>query len=139
MLDKETKNYLDSLDDEMLIAEFIMRYSIVEPVWEECSQQEYEKYYDIGDYGSLTIDKLKKVLENVWIGREYMKVPVYKDAKCGILWQLSEKPKPDGYKYYKKVGEKNLLCVGTDIFEYCKTRDCMKPFFESSSIQYNNQ
>ena len=127
-LSKQTKEYLDSLPDDLFLAELWLRWGIVEPVWEECSQEEFEKNYGKTGTDTLTLEDIYRFTKSLFSGKRYKAVPFYKEAHCGVLFQMQEHT-PDGYRYYKQVGEKKVLGLGGDMMEYCLTRDCMKPFF----------
>lgn len=132
-LSKTTIKFLDSLEDELFLAFLWNKWGITEPVWEECSQEEYEKYNPKAGKSSLTKEDFEQIVENVWLDRIYKAQPIYKNAREGILFQL-EYHKPDGFKYFKKVGEKKLIALGGDMIDYCMTRDCMKQCFAAGEI-----
>ena len=106
------KELLDELSDEQLL-DFLNRvYGINEPIWEECSNIEYEAYAK------------KDILEQL-LGEEQYKVePVYKDWKGGILdlIKLQDTKKPDYYKYYKLVGYKRVIYLNSELIDYCNKR-----------------
>lgn len=123
------KAYLDSLDDEMFIAHMLILYGVDEPIWELCSQEEYEKYNGSADSEKLTVEKLMQFTENILDGKIYRAVPVYHNGG-GILDQiLIPGKRPDSYIYEKLTGHRKVLLLGSELMDYCKTRECMKPFF----------
>lgn len=122
----EDKAYLDSLDDEMFIAHMLILYGTYEPVWKRCSKKEYEKHCGKTGRESLTIDDILKFAENTSDGKIYRAVPIFNNGG-GILDQISGK-RPDDFIYEKLIGYRKVLLLGSEMIEYCKTRECMKPF-----------
>ena len=123
-MNKEYKEYLDSLPDKFLIAYLLAYYGTREPVWEKCSKEEYEKNCGNPDSYKLTPERLLRFEENLLAGIMYRAVPVYNNGG-GILDQISGK-KPDGYIYEKSTYFKQILVLGNEMIEYCKTRECTK-------------
>ena len=123
-MNKEYKEYLDSLPDDLLIAYLWAYYGTREPVWEKCSKEEYEKNCGNPDDDKLTPEHLQRFIDNALGGTMYRAVPVYKNGG-GILDQISGK-KPDGYNYEKSTYYKEILVLGNEMIEYCKTRECTK-------------
>ena len=68
-----------------------------EPVWEQITQEEYERYIESED--------IKKLMFN---GDSYKVEPVFTES--GLFAQLTAKPV--GYKYYKRTGSKRVITVG---------------------------
>ena len=125
-MNKEYKEYLDSLPDDFLIAYLWAYYGIREPVWEKCSKEEYET--NCGSFGSdkLTTEHLLRFEKNLLAGIMYRAVPIYNNGG-GILDQISGK-EPGGYYYEKSTYYKNILVLGKEMIEYCQTRECMKEY-----------
>ena len=123
-MNKEYKEYLDSLPDDFLIAYLWAYYGTREPVWEKCSKEEHEKHFGNPDSDKLTPESLKRFIDNAFGGTIYRAVPIYNNGG-GILDQISGK-KPDGYKYEKSTYYKQILVLGNEMIEYCKTRECTK-------------
>lgn len=133
-ISKKLKSYLDSLDDELFIAWLAMKYGHSEPVWEECSQEEYEKHMGKlkieSNPSEWTLKMFEDACRRLFSSGDYKAEPVYNNFQPGLLWQINcQGKKPDGWRYYKSVGRKFVLCLGGDIFDYCKTRECMKNYF----------
>ena len=123
----EDREYLDSLSDTAFIYWIHAHYATTIPQWEDCSKEEYEKYCGkVGD--AITTTLLEHLVDNIINGREYKKVPFWNNGG-GILDQISDK-KPDGYYYQKCAGYKTVLMLGKEMIDYCRTRECMKPYFE---------
>lgn len=123
-MNKEYKEYLDSLHDDFLIAYLWLTYGIREPVWEKCSKEEYEKNCGNPDSDKLTPERLLRFEENLLGGIMYRAVPVYNNGG-GILDQISGK-EPDRYHYEKSTYYKQILVLSKEMIEYCKTRECTK-------------
>ena len=128
MLDKETIRYLDSLNDDEFIYLMHIRFGATLPQWKECTKKEYEKYCGKIEDDKITIDSLEHLLDNLFNGREYIRVPFWNKGG-GILDQISGR-EPDNYRYEKCVGYRQALCLGSDMIDYCKTRECMKSYFK---------
>jgi len=130
MLDKKTKKYLDSLPDELFIAFLAIRFGYSAPIWERCSKEEYEQHMPKGApfKDKLTADDLVIIARELFYGNVYRAVPIWHNGG-GILDQISGK-KPDDYYYEKQVGTRKGFALGSDMAEYCRTRECMKPYFE---------
>lgn len=130
-LSKEIKKYLDSLPDDLFLAELSLRFGEYIPKWKEISKEEYDKH--CGKIGlpdePLTIEGLEQAMNTIG---KYKVEPIYKDAQCGILFWINEAPnrKPDGYKYYENVGSEFVIMLGSDMMDYCNTRKCMKSYFK---------
>lgn len=135
-LSKKIKEYLDSLDDELFLAEIAIRFGHDEPIWEECSRSEYEENCGpIVDQTTIwTKEIFEEVIKNLVSSQNYKAEPIFKNQRGGILWQM-ECHKPDGYKFYKQVGKEFVICLGSDMVDYCAKRECMKPYFENDFIQ----
>lgn len=116
---QEDKQYLDSLKDDELYYLLSLRYGITEPIWEECSQKEFE--HSMGKIGApLSLENVSRWLSFVGM---YKAVPCYKDFQPGILWQIKNfDRKPDYYKYYKQVGSKFVLMLGSEMMDYLNER-----------------
>ena len=119
MLDSKTKQYLDSLPDDVFIFLMNSRFGQKIAKWEDVTKEEYEKH----------CGKPNEPLDiaNLFYGLEYKAVPYWNNGG-GILDQISGR-KPDGYTYKKYVGYDYCLVMGNDMIDYCKTRKCMKPYF----------
>ena len=78
----------------------------------------------------ITPEFLERFVDNVLNGRKYRAVPFWNEGG-GIMDQISGR-EPDGYHYEKCIGYKKVLMLGSDMIEYCQTRECMKPYFESN-------
>ena len=129
-LAKDIKTFLDQLSDEEFLDLLAMRYGSYAPVWEECSQEEYENHMgkavrDIVWDESMIL----RALEDLCGGEEYRAVALYNEENRGLLWQM-ENHEPDGWRYEKKTGTKFVLTLGGDMMDYCMTRECMKPYFD---------
>ena len=124
MLDKETKDYLDKMPDDEFIFYLHMRYGVTMPIWERCSKEEYEAH-SLKETDGITFKDILRVVGNV-----YRRVPIWHNGG-GLLDQISGK-EPDDYYYEKQIGSKKCLALGHDMLEYCRTRECMKPYFEES-------
>lgn len=120
--------FLDTLSDEDVLKVLDWLYGQNEPIWEECSEEEYKencpkriKYInDCFGKGELpTEEDLKN-----WVICDYKKEPVYKEWKGGILalMKLQEEKEPDYYKYYKQVGTKRIVIVNSQIMDYLNKR-----------------
>lgn len=106
------KELLDELSDEQVL-DFLNRvYGINEPIWEECSNIEYETYAK------------KDILEKLLSKEQYKAVPIYKEWKGGILdlIKLQDTKKPDYYKYYKLVGYERVIYLNSELMDYCNKR-----------------
>ena len=112
-LTKSDITFLDSLDDEKFLATLWICFGERLPQWKRCSKREYEKHCG------------ENVIERLF---SYRKVPYWNNGG-GILDQISGK-EPDGYYYEKCIGYQNTLMLGSDMMEYFKTRECMKPYFK---------
>lgn len=135
-LSKKDKEYLDSLDDETFISLITCSYSTKVPVIEKCTKEEYEEHEV--DITKLSTDEIIKFIEReINSNIEYRRIP-YWNSGGGILDQISGK-EPDGYRYEKIVGYEDVLMMGSDMIEYCQTRECMKPFFEEQNIKEDEQ
>ena len=129
-LDNNIKEWLDRMSDEELIFFIDFRFGIDEPVWEECSKEEYEEWCD-KTYAENDFERSLKILFD---NEMYKRVPVYSDWKGGIinLLKLQEEKEPDAYRYYRMTGNKRVFLMGSDMIEYCQTRECMKPYFKQT-------
>ena len=128
MLDKKTKKFLDSLPDDVFMAFLFMKFGYTTPVWERCTKEEYEQHMPKCN-DKPTIDDLIKITKSLFVSNQvYRRVPIWHNGG-GILDQISTK-KPDGYYYEKQVGTQTGLALGSDMWHYCQTRECMKPFFK---------
>lgn len=127
MTDKD-KEYLDSMDDELFLAYLCMTYGAKLPKWEKCSKEEYEKYMGktARNEGVITMQDLIRIADQVFVGKSYRAVPIYHNV--GLLNQINVK-EPDEYRYEKLVGYENVLMMGSEMIDYCKTRECMKGYF----------
>lgn len=123
---EKQKAFLDEMSDEQLLLWLNINYGEDEPVWKRCSKKEYEKhngpvqYKKYKDWTALDMEKMVATICNMF---EYKAVPVYKDAKPGLLEQIKFMDKePDYYKYYKKTGTKRVILIGSEIMEYLDSR-----------------
>lgn len=123
-LNKEIKEYLDSLSDDELMFELWLRFGTTILKWEECSKEEYEKHY-----GKVEDHSWNSVVKFLTSDTAYKVEPIYNTPYTGILFHLEEH-EPIGYKYYKQIGEERILMLGSDMFEYCKNRECTKDMFQ---------
>lgn len=125
---QEEKRFLDSLDDELLISFLCIRYGTTIPIWKRCSKEEYLKNVPTND--KLDAKWLEDSLKYLFSDKTYRKVPVYYNSKGrGILDQIKlECKEPDTYYYEKRIGSKFVLMLGSEMANYCKTRECMKQF-----------
>ena len=123
-------DFLDTLSDEKLLKFLNLRFGQDEPIWKECTKEEFEKHSPnhskaIEDFikGKSTALPLLEDFENL-MRSSYKKVPVYKDWKGGLisLMELQQEKEPDYYNYYKKVGTKRVIMVGSQIMDYLKKR-----------------
>lgn len=130
MISELLKAELDSLDKELLLAYLSLRYGHYEPIWKECSKEEYEKN-NIQFISELTNENFNKVLRTLFSSHTAYKVnPIYKNADGGLLFQM-EQHEPIRYEYYKKVGEKFVILLNSDMFDYCSSRKDIKEIIES--------
>lgn len=121
---KELKEYFDSIPDDYFIYYICSQYLTTIPIWERCSEKEYEKNHP---------KDFKEFLQSMFDGTDYRKIPVYHRGG-GILDQIqSFNTEPDGYYYEKCVGYKKVLMLGSEMYEYCQTRKCMEHFFKSEN------
>ena len=131
-MNKKFKQFLDSLDDELFLAWLSMNYGTTIPKWEECSREEYIEHcgtYGI-DHDVFTEKDFEMAMCNLFSSETYKVEPIYNDFHGGILnWIKLQDRKPDGHKFYKQVGEEFIIMLGGDLYEYCKTRGIMKPYF----------
>lgn len=106
------KEFLDKLSGKEVLDFLNLCYGHNEPVWEECSNQEYERYAK------------KDILEQLLSEEQYKAVPIYKDWKGGCLnlIKLQNVIKPDYYKYYKLVGYKRVIYLNSELIDYCNKR-----------------
>lgn len=124
---QEDKRFLDSLDDELLISLLCFRYGTTIPIWRRCSKEEYLKNVPTSD--KLDAKWLEDSLKYLFSDKEYRKVPIYHNSKGGILNQIKLVNKePDTYYYEKRIGSKFVLMLGSEMIDYCQTRECMKRF-----------
>lgn len=117
-MDKKTQEFLDSFSEEELLAFLYAIYGIKEPQYEECSKEEYESVCGTKD-GPFTLEILEKML----CSDEYYKyrcIPYWNNGG-GILNQISGR-EPDGYRYQKLVGYKDVIPLGGDIYDYYNNR-----------------
>lgn len=102
---------LDQLRDDELLYVLSAKFGTYVPEWKKCSKKEYDKY-----------DK-QSWIEKLCTSDNYKREPVYNNFKAGILWQIENSDKePDYYKYYKQVGRKFTLVLGSDIMNYLNKR-----------------
>ena len=132
-LPKKIKKQLDALDDELFLAYLSFNYGHNESIWEECTQAEYEKFQVPinAEWNEKTFEKYMKYLGQ---SETYKAEPFYKNKGGGLLWQM-EYHEPDGYRYYKKVGQKFVITLGSDMMDYCATRKCMQRYFQNNQIR----
>lgn len=124
---KTFKEYFDSLSDAELLFEIELRFGITEPVYEECSKEEYEK--NVEPIDKFDIDSLIKSLFKS--SDEYKKEPRWNNVKPGIMWQIKHgSDNPDYYVYYKKVKDEHILMLNSWMIDYLNNR---KPSW------YNNE
>jgi len=103
---------LNQLDDDELLYFLSVRFGTYIPEWKKCSKKEYDKYDELS------------LIEKIFISSNYKKVPVYKNFKSGILWQIENfDKKPDYYKYYKQVNSKFVLMIGSEVMNYLTKRN----------------
>lgn len=76
-----------------------------EPVWEQITQEEYERYIPLPGKDKIESEDIKKLMFN---GDSYKVEPVFTES--GLFAQLTAKPV--GYKYYKRTGSKRVITVG---------------------------
>lgn len=115
-MDKKTQEFLDSFSEEGLLAFFYAIYGIKEPQYEECSKEEYESVCGTKDEPS-TFERLEKILCSKY---EYKCIPYWNNGG-GILDQISGR-EPDGYRYQKLVGYKDIILLGGDLCNYYNNR-----------------
>lgn len=132
MLNKENKKFLDSLDDELLIAYLCMRHGTTLPIWERCSKKEYYDNVPTLDGDIITAKWLMDYSKYLFSDKEYRRTPIYHGKRGGLLDQINDM-KPDDYYYEKRIGSKFALMLGSDMIEYCQTRKCMERFFKSEN------
>lgn len=125
-MDKKTKRYLDSLPDDLFFAFLFSRFGGTEIIWEEVSEEEYFAH-ELPE--PKTIDDIWNITKSIFTEPQYRKVPHYRESP-GILVQLNG-VKPDYYTYEKQVGTKSVICLGNDLLNYCKERECCKELFKS--------
>ena len=121
--------FFDDFSDEELLKWLDLNYGQDEPIWEECSKEEYEEnfpkkleYIKKFMKGDGEIPSLEDLEE--WMQTQYKREPVYKEWKGGILnlIKLQEEKEPDYYKYYKQIGTKRIILVGSQIIDYLNKR-----------------
>lgn len=118
MLSKDIKSYLDSLNEVELLFILNLRFGHKETIWEEYTKEEYDKH-------NPECSTFEEIMEWVFDSNTdvYKKEGYYLNEQPGIMWQINNfGKKPDGYKYYKKAGEKELLMLGSDMIEYLFSR-----------------
>ena len=138
MMDAETKKYLDSLSDDEFIFLLSTHFSISMPIWERCTKEEYEEHTPQRPIleGKITTEQLVNIVKEVFHSDiVYRRVPIWHNGG-GIYIQLSGKS-PDDYYYEKQTGTQKCLALGGDMIEYCKTRECMAPYFENKVKPFN--
>lgn len=123
---------LDILSDEEVLKFLDLKFGYDEPVWEECSKEEYEegqteqmKHLDSTFYGTDVHLPSYEEIEDWFVNKQFKKEPIWKKWKGGILTLIKiqdEQPEPDYYRYYKKVGTKRIIMVGSQIVEYLNKR-----------------
>lgn len=123
---EQQRAFLDEMSDEQLLLWLNINYGEDEPVWKKCSKKEYEKHngpvqhkkYE--DYTDLDLVRMIATICNMF---DYKAVPIYKDSKPGLFEQIKLLDKePDYYKYYKKVGTKRIIKIGSEIGNYLNKR-----------------
>lgn len=125
------ESFLDSLNDDQLLSFLKRNYGHDEPIWEECTKEEYEqgqtevhKHLDnMFNNPELKLPSFEEITD--WFtSKRFKKEPIYKEWKGGILdlIKLQDTKKPDYYKYYRLVGYKKLILVGGKIADYLKKR-----------------
>lgn len=137
MLDETTKKYFDEMPDNVFVYILCTNFSITIPIWERCTKEEYEEHTSnrkpLTD--KLTLQDIYDAVAEVSGLTEYRRVPIWHNGG-GILDRMSGK-EPNDYYYEKKVGTQKVLTLGGDMIEYCKTRECMKPYFDKQTIKQN--
>ena len=132
--------YLDKLPDDGVLDTLYALYGHYEPVWEECTEKEYNK--GMAKIRRQTEGKIRKrkgarhqltkdeefiaELEEWLIAHDKFKVePVYSDWKGGLLnlLELQEDREPDYYRYYKRVGTQRVFMLGSRMAEYLAKRN----------------
>lgn len=123
---EQQKQFLDEMSDELLLLWLNINYGENQPIWKRCSKKEYEKHVGptqhkkYKDWTALDMEKMVATICNLY---NYKAVPIYKDAKPGLLGQIELMGKePDYYKYYKKAGTKRVILVCSEIMEYLDKR-----------------
>jgi len=120
-LSKKEKEYLDKLNDELFLALIYSVYSAKVPIIEKCTKEEYDSHHK----ENATFEEM---VEYLLSDVRYRRIPYWNNGG-GILDQISGK-EPDGYRYEKIIGYKDILMMGSDMIEYCQTRECMKDYFK---------
>lgn len=110
------KEWLDSLKDDELCFVIEAKYGFDEPIWEECTKEEYEKYY--GKENDISWENITKWLSSP---NTYKRVPHWNNEQAGILWHM-EYHEPDYYTYHKMIGKRHILGLGTDVLNYLNNR-----------------
>lgn len=125
------ESFLYSLNDDQLRTFLKQNYGHDEPIWEECTKEEYEKgqtevYKHLDNIfidSKLNLPSFEEITD--WFtNKRFKKVPIYKEWKSGILdlIKLQDTKKPDYYKYYKIVGYKKLILVDGKLLDYLNKR-----------------
>jgi len=125
------ESFLYSLNDDQLRTFLKRNYGHDEPIWEECTKEEYKKgqtevYKHLDNIfidSKLNLPSFEEITD--WFtNKRFKKVPIYKEWKSGILdlIKLQDTKKPDYYKYYKIVGYKKLILVDGKLSDYLNKR-----------------
>lgn len=88
-----------------------MGYFEIFPIWEEISEEEYNKWETKWE-----ADVEESCIELVLFGITYKKEPIYE--RQGLLAMMDPDNPILGYKYYKKVGEELCYLCGGKEYEY---------------------
>ena len=121
-LSREDKRFLDSLDDAELIFLLHCNYGATIPKWEEITKEEYERAIPPSKKeDTLTRSDLLNMIQKQFLYDLYKKEPLFNGHGMGIMDQLNN-TRPNGYKYYKKVGEEHTLLLSSALSKYVRKR-----------------
>lgn len=138
MLDETTKKCFDEIPDDVFIYMLCANFSITSPIWERCTKEEYEEHTFNRKHltDKFTLQDIYDAIGEISGLTEYRRVPIWHNGG-GILDQISGK-EPKDYYYEKKVGIEKALVLNSDMIEYCRTRECMKPYFNKQIINQDD-